>query len=229
MNNRSKVLVIDDEIKLVKLIQNILTDKYDVITAENGEDGVAIAQSEKPDLILVDQIMPKMDGIATTQFIRNCISTKNTPVIMLTALKETQERTKAFLAGVDDFISKPFHPEELLARISSKLTRFKILNEAIKANEYNYLNLRINLDERTAYISDKAIHLTPLEFELLRCLVANLGRVQSRQQLLAEIWKDAETNERALDAHITSLRKKTKRFAGLIDTVYGRGYIIREK
>lgn len=230
MSIRNKILAIDDEIKILKILQNILSEDYDVIVANNGEEGVALAQAERPDLILVDRIMPIMNGIATTQFVRNCMITKNIPIIMVTALNDSSDRATAFKAGVDDFVSKPFHPDELLARISSKLTRFKNLKEPVAlSREFSLLNLRLSLDEATAYLSDRPVHLTPLEFNILRSLISAQGKVQSRQQLLTEIWGDSETNLRALDVHITSLRKKIRRFTGSIETVYGRGYVIRER
>lgn len=227
MEPRFKILVIDDEQKILNLIRDITSDKYNVITANNGEDGLEKAQVEIPDLILIDKIMPKMDGVITTQFIRKCSSTKNIPIIMLTALKESEDRLIAFKSGVDDFISKPFHPDELLSRIESKINRFKNLQGTDKSSEIISNNLRMNLNDQTVYIGKNLIHLTSVEFHILHCLLVGKGKIQTRNHLLTAVWEKKTNDTRLLDSHLASLRRKLKKFDQEIITVYGKGYVIR--
>lgn len=231
MITRSKVLAIDDEEKILSLIQDILSDTYEVVVASTGQKGIELALTEKPNLVLVDNIMPNMSGIEATQFIRKCAATKDIPIIMLTALKESPDRTRAFRAGVDDFISKPFHPDELMARIESKIHRFRSrpLGKSKTRGQVKYLNLRINFDANTVYVNDKIVRLTALELKILAGLLAGRGKVQSREKLCESVWEEGKTNPRALDAHFTSLRKKLRHFSGTIATVYGQGYVIREE
>lgn len=226
MNRRAKILVIDDEKKIIKLIKSVLADTYDVLTADNGESGIEIAKLNKVDLILIDKVMPKMDGIKATKFFRTFDLTQSIPIIMLTALKDSDDRLLAFNAGVDDFISKPFHPAELLARIEGKISRFQSLRISTNSKEIVWRNLRLKLADQRAYIDDAVVHLTPLEFGILKELLLHKGELRTREQLIKEIWDETSNDTRSLDSHIASIRRKTKRFADTISTVYGRGYIL---
>lgn len=224
MSTRSKILVIDDETKILKIIDDVLSDAYDVLTATNGEDGLAIAQSEVPDLIVVDKIMPKMDGVLVAQFLRKGASTKHIPIIMLTALKEPPDRTAAFNAGIDDFISKPFHPDELVARIESKIGRFKSLQKPERVQELRWQNLRLLPEEGRVFLDNSLVRLTPIEFAILHDLISNVGKVRSREKIVAKVWGKAGYDVRLLDSHVASLRRKMKHLSGGIETIYGRGY-----
>jgi DNA-binding response OmpR family regulator len=228
MNSRRKVLIVEDEEKILNLIQDVLIEKYDVVTAQNGEDAIVMAQDEQPDVILLDKIIPKMDGILTSQYLRRGSKTKHIPIIMLTALKEPEDRTAAFAAGIDDFISKPFHPDELIARVEAKIVRFQSLQNKSVIQEIVVGNLRFNMNDRSVFINDKMIHLTSLEFQILQRLLQNRGEVQSRAALISSIWGDSAKDDRVLDSHFASLRRKLKNFSEKIVTVYGEGYVIRD-
>lgn len=229
MNSRRKILIVEDEEKILNLIQDVLVENYNVVTAQNGEDAIALAQSEQPDVILLDKIIPKIDGILTSRYLRKGAKTKHIPIIMLTALKEPQDRTEAFSAGIDDFISKPFHPDELIARVEAKIVRFQSLQNRVGSQEITVGNLRLNINDRSIFINDKLVHLTSIEFQIFQRLLQNQGEVQSRKALIRSVWGDDVKDDRVLDSHFASLRRKLKNFSEKIVTVYGEGYVIREK
>jgi DNA-binding response OmpR family regulator len=225
---RQKILVVEDEIKIQDLIRDLLVDEYDVLVAGSGQAGVDAARSETPDLILMDALMPEMDGLLACRFIRKCAGTKDIPIIMLTALKEPDERIKAFSSGADDFISKPFHPDELITRIESKLQRFASLKGAQKSLEIQSGNLRMDVAGRTLTVAGDARRLTVIEFDILKCLLEAAGAPRSRKQLLATVWGDESVPIRILDSHILAIRRKLDGYDRAIETVYGHGYVIRE-
>lgn len=219
--------MIDDEEKILRLVSDILSDQYDVITSTNGEEGIDKAQAEKPDLILVDMVMPKLNGVETTKFLRRCLATSQTPIIMLTALKEPEDRTEGFEAGVDDFISKPFHPTELKSRIKNKINRFKTISSG-KRESLELGNLKLDAGKQSVHIDGKAIHIPKIEFAILRELLLHAEEILSREYLLKRIWGDKDVDDRILDQHVTILRKKLTAFDHKIRAVYGRGYTVRK-
>jgi two-component system phosphate regulon response regulator PhoB len=227
---KPKILIVDDEPAILRIIQDLLENEFNVISAKSGEEAVHEAIDKRPDLILLDNLMPGMSGVDAARFIRKGSTTKHIPIVMLTALKEPLDRVDAFKAGVDDFISKPFHPDDLLARIASKLERFKqVFHSPEVSHDHTLGNLRINLKQQLVEIDGKRIPLTHLELNVLGVLLEHVDEIVDRKSLIKALWSSPDQDERILDVHIATLRKKIKKFNRKIETVYRKGYIIRSR
>lgn len=212
------ILVVDDE----KLIRSVIKDylineKFVVFEAENGIEALRVFKEEKINLVILDVMMPKMDGIETLKEIR-CMS--EVPVIMLTAIKEETEKIYSFDLGVDDYVTKPFSPKELVMRVKAVLKRCGLLKEI-----YKYKDLIIDYQGRKVTINNEVITLTPKEYELLVYFIENKGIAISRERLLNTIWGyDFYGDDRTVDTHIKMLRKSLKEYGNLITTVRKVGY-----
>lgn len=225
--SNEKILVVDDEDHIVELITYNLTNSgYKVITANNGIDAVRIAREEKPNLMLLDLMIPGLDGFDVCKSIRNDNATKDISVIMLTAKGEELDKILGLELGADDYITKPFSIRELLARIKAVLRRIKSLEGSEEVYKSN--GILINFDRREVLIGDKKIDLTLKEFELLEILVKNRGKILTRETLLDKIWGYEYVGEtRTVDVHIRYLRKKVEeddKNPKLIETIRGVGY-----
>ncbi len=213
-----KILVVDDE----KLIRNVIreylaNEKYEVLEAENGFDALRVLETNKVDLIILDIMMPRMDGFETLKEIRK---TKDTPVIMLSAMKEEEDKLSSFNLGVDDYITKPFSPKELVARVKVHLKRTNG-----KENAYTYKDLKVNYLGRKVTIESKEVNLTPKEYELLTYFIKNKNVALSREQLLNSVWDyDYYGDDRTVDTHVKMLRKSLGKYRDLIRTVREVGY-----
>ncbi|MBS1957875.1 MAG: response regulator transcription factor [Bdellovibrionales bacterium] len=227
-SNLPKLLVIDDEPQIRVLLKEFLTDHFQVTLGSTGREAVELAKKIRPDLILMDIMMPKLDGVAACDQLRQMPETKHIPVLMLTAANTSFERIRAFNSGADDFISKPFEIEELLTRLRSKLKRARELG---KVSEMVLIlgNLTLNVQSREVNVDGRAIDLSPSEFGILQLLMARAGTVVSRKDIMDVVWGDQNKNDRLIDAHVTSLRKKVSAFDGNFQTVYGAGYRISKK
>jgi two-component system, OmpR family, alkaline phosphatase synthesis response regulator PhoP len=222
-----KILVVDDEDHIVELISyNLINSGYNVITANNGLDAVRLAKEENPNLILLDLMIPGLDGFDVCKAIRSDINTKEISIIMLTAKGEELDKILGLELGADDYITKPFSIRELLARIKAILRRTKASGgseEVFKAND-----ICINFDRREVSILDRKIDLTLKEFELLEILVKNRGKILTRETLLDKIWGYEYVGEtRTVDVHIRYLRKKIEaddKNPKFIETIRGVGY-----
>ena len=218
-----RILVVDDELKIARLVRDYLTEAgFDVVLANTGPGAVAAARSERPDLVVLDLGLPGMDGHDVTRSIR---ARSAIPIIMLTARSEETDRIVGLELGADDYVVKPFSPRELVARVKAVLRRAggEVATETIRARD-----LVIAIPHRSVERDGERIELTSSEFELLRTLAANPGRVFTRGQLL-DIMRGVsfESYERAVDAHIKNLRKKLEpdpRRPVYVLTVYGVGY-----
>lgn len=224
---KPKLLIADDDGEVRERIRTGLQAKFDVIEAENGRQAVEIAQRALPDMILMDIGMPEMDGIAATESIRGISATCHIPILMLTASDTRDLRIRAFDYGADHFIAKPFDFEELTARLSSVHRRSRQISSPT-GKEVAFLNLTLNLDAREVRIEGARVELSPVEFDLLKLLILNRETLVTRQQIIQDVWKSKEAPDRVMDAHIVSIRKKITAFRGIIKTVYGSGYILRE-
>lgn len=215
-----KILVVDDEILIRNVINEYLKKEgYEYIEAENGEQAINIIKKEEIDLIIMDIMMPRLDGFSAAKEIKKI---KNIPIIMLSARKEEYDKLLGFDIGIDDYVTKPFSPKELMARIKAILNRIQIPE---KENKYVYKNLEINYVGRTVKINNKEISLTPKEYELLCYLVKNDGIALSREQLLNSIWNyDFYGDDRTIDTHIKMLRNNLGEYRDLIKTVRTIGY-----
>lgn len=220
---KRKILVVDDEPSIREFLAQILSADYQIILAKSGTEAVEKAQSQKPSLILLDILMPGMTGVEVCKHLRNDSNTKLIPIIMLTALNEPEQRTQAFLAGADDYISKPFKPDELLARIKSKVRRLDEAPSSLSAL-LKFGDLELDLQEAKVEIAGNPLDIGHIELKILKCLLSHRGQLVERNILNQYVWGDEAPSYRALDPHITTLRKKLRASRGELKTVYGRGY-----
>lgn len=222
-----KILVVDDEEHIAELISyNLASNGYKVIIANNGNDAVKLAVEEKPNLILLDLMIPGKDGYDVCKEIRSNNKIRNTPIIMLTAKSEELDKILGLELGADDYITKPFSVRELLARVKAVLRRFSILEP--ERNVLVFGNLIADFDKREIIVNNKKLDLTLKEFELLEILIRNRGKILTRDTLLDKIWGYEYIGEtRTVDVHIRYLRKKIElddKNPKLIETIRGVGY-----
>jgi two-component system response regulator ResD len=212
------ILIVDDEVLIRNVIKEyLLNEGYKVLEAKDGFDALRVISDNKVDLIVLDIMMPKMDGFTCLSEIRK---TKNIPVIMLSARKEEIDKLNSFDLGVDDYVTKPFSPKELVARVKAHLKRTTSNNE-----NYTYKNLIVDYKGRKVTINDKEVNLTPKEYELLTYFIKNKGIALSREQLLNNVWDyDYYGDDRTVDTHIKMLRKSLGDYRNLIKTIREVGY-----
>lgn len=217
------VLIVDDEKGIRDVIKEYcLFENYSVLEAENGMQAIELVNNNDIDIIILDIMMPKMDGYTTLKEIRK---TSKVPVLMLSARSEEYNKLLSFELGVDDYVTKPFSPKELIARIKAVTNRNKV-----NVDEYIYKTLKINYLGHSVFIDDKEIKLTPKEYELLCYFVQNKGIALSRESLLSKIWGyDFFGEDRTIDTHIKMLRNNLGEYRNLITTVRGMGYKYEEK
>lgn len=219
--NDITILVVDDESRMRKLIKDFLVKKqFVILEAENGEDALKVfdENKEKIDLILLDVMMPKLDGWSVLRSIRQ---SSNIPVIMLTARAEEQDELFGFELGVDEYISKPFSPKILVARVEALLKRTKIDKSEIK----DYDGIVINEKGRTITVDGKLIELSLREYELLKYLLDNENIALSRDKILNNVWNyDYYGDSRTIDSHIKKIRHKLGKKGKYIQTMRGLGY-----
>jgi two-component system alkaline phosphatase synthesis response regulator PhoP len=229
MMARGRILVIDDEKDLIELVRyNLEKEGYSVQSAQDGESGLAAAKREMPDLILIDLMLPGIDGLDVCRSLRTVDKTAHIPVIMLTAKSAESDRILGLELGADDYVTKPFSPRELLARIKAVLRRTstpKAAAEIIRRGD-----LMIDTARRSVLCGGQPILLTATEFRLLQFFAAHSGHVFSRSQLIdGAMGRDVSVEDRTIDVHITSLRKKLGNCGEWIETVRGFGYRFRDE
>lgn len=226
----SKILVIDDDISILELIKiNLELMGHDVITAADGIKGIALAQQELPDLIILDVMMPELDGYTVAQRIRHNKATKDIPVLMLTALGMLKDKVHGFDSGVDDYLVKPFELDELKVRVRALLRRTGALPESLTTPEILTVGDIILMPENLlAKINGKDIKLTPIEYEILNCLVQKHGQAVSAKSLLKDVWGYSSDDDiETIRVHIRHLRTKMEKASPdkkYIETIYGGGY-----
>ena len=218
----AKILVIDDEPSIVNLVSGYLKPEgYEVYTASDGPSGLKAAQAYKPDLIVLDVMLPGMDGLELLSRLRR---ESEVYVILLTARTEETDRIVGLSVGADDYVTKPFSPRELTARIKAALRRLKASPGGGEATVLVFRHLRIDIGARRVTMNDRPVELTAIEFDLLRALAENRGRVLTREQLLEKVWGGAYFGEmRVVDVHLGHVRQKLGG-VDLIATVRGVGY-----
>ncbi len=224
-----KILVVDDEQSIVELIRfNLEKEDWQVVTANDGDEAIQIFRREKPDLVVLDIMMPLKDGWAVCRELREVSAV---PIIMLTAKEEEADKVKGLEIGADDYVTKPFSPKELVARVRAALRR---ASHAGPASEHvvTLEGLRIDIDRHMVTLDDEPMVLTPKEFDLLLLLVRNKGKVLSRDMLLETVWGyDYGGETRTVDVHIRRLRQKMDEDPAqprYIHTVHGVGYKVEE-
>jgi two-component system alkaline phosphatase synthesis response regulator PhoP len=219
-----KILVVDDEPKIVQLTRDYLERAgFAVLTANDGKSAISTARSERPDLIVLDLGLPVMDGLDVTRTLRRDSAV---PIIMLTARGEETDKLVGLEIGADDYITKPFSPKEVVARVRAVLRRFE--NASAGAETIRVADLTLDIPRLRAAVAERIVELTPTEFHLLATLAREPGRVFTRAQLLDAVRGVAiESYERAIDAHVKNIRRKIEpnaREPKYILSVYGVGY-----
>jgi len=219
----TKILVIDDEPAILTLISAYLKPEgYEVFTASDGLAGLKAARAFKPDLVLLDIMLPGMDGLEILARLRR---ESNVYVILLTARTEETDKIVGLSVGADDYATKPFSPRELVARIKAALRRINAAPTAEAGEILSFRRVRLDVAARTVSVDDQPVELTAIEFDLLHALAQNRGRVLTREQLLEKVWGGEYFGEmRVVDVHLGHVRQKLGGGDDLIATVRGVGY-----
>jgi two-component system alkaline phosphatase synthesis response regulator PhoP len=227
-----KILIVEDEANIRQLVKyNLEKDGYLVLEAADGLQGLKLAKAEKPELLLLDLMLPQMDGLEVCRNLKGNPATSALPIIMLTAKSEEIDKVIGLELGADDYMTKPFSPRELLARVKAVLRRSQ--KEASLPGELAIGRLRFNFSRYEVFMGSHKLELTPKEYELLKMLATNLGKVFSREQLLEKVWGyEYFGDTRTVDVHIRHLRAKMEtdpETAERIETVRGFGYRLRDE
>ncbi|MDF2095700.1 phosphate regulon transcriptional regulator PhoB [Aquibaculum arenosum] len=221
------ILLVEDEAALITLLRyNLEKEGYRLVEAHDGEEALVVAKEEQPDLILLDWMLPLLSGLQVCRQLRRGPETRDTPIILLTARGEETDKVRGLESGADDYITKPFSPAELLARIRAVLRRSA---PATTAETLSFEDITMDLTAHRVSRGNKSLHLGPTEYRLLRHLLQQPGRVYSREQLLDAVWgRDVYVELRTVDVHIRRLRKALNDggLPDLIRTVRSAGYAL---
>ncbi len=226
----SKILVVDDDEAINELVKiNLELFGYEVITAKDGVQGFTLAKQELPDLIVLDVMMPDVDGYTVAKRVRENPTTKNIPILMLTALNMLEDKVKGFDIGVDDYLVKPFEMEELKVRVRALLKRTNSIPESLATKEILTIgDITLLPETYSVKIQDKIAKLTPIEYDILNLLVQNHDYMVPSSKLLQDIWGySADDDVETIRVHIRHLRTKIKKISNdkeYIETIYGGGY-----
>jgi len=218
---QKRILIVDDEHENRLALTEIFKADFEVHTANDGVEALDKVADLRPDLILLDIVMPRMDGLQTCLKLRQNDDTRGTPIIFLTSKNEPETETFGLELGADDFVTKPFNKEVLKARVNKRLggAQRDPLGEHTELDGY-----RVYWERHEVGYGDERIPLTTKEMSLLRLFVENRGRLLSRNMILEHIWSDTYITDRTIDSHVKELRKKIPPLANLLKTVYGSGY-----
>ena len=226
METKKKILVVEDDKSLLPMITyNIEKNGFQVSSATNGEDALLLMKEEIPSLAIFDWMIPAPSGLELCKIVRRKPETSNLPIIMLTAKEEEEDRIKGLDCGADDYITKPFSPAELIARIKALLRRSSSSQDQVLEFE----DIKILTNQHKVYRGEARVHLGPTEYKLLKHFIENPGRVYSREQLLDSVWgHEIYVESRTVDTHIRRLRKaiNLKGTKNFIRTVRAAGYSI---
>jgi len=232
MNEQIKILLVDDEKDIVEFIKyNLELENYQVITAYDGEEALEM-MPQYPDLVILDILMPKLNGYEVCKKIRANVSYQNIPIVFLTAKSSEIDEVLGLEFGASDFIRKPISPQKLVARVKSNLRKFEVNGPPDSGNAKEILNthgLTIDIEKHIIKVNGTEKIFPRKEFELLSFLVKNSGKVFNRETLLRNIWgTDVYVDDRTVDVHIRKIREKLGSLAELIETIKGVGYKFRE-
>jgi two-component system, OmpR family, phosphate regulon response regulator PhoB len=221
----TSVLLVDDERDLLSAVDfNLRAAGLETLLATTGEQALSVIRRRIPDLVLLDLMLPDMSGTEVCRRIKSDPRTRHVPVVMLTAKGEEVDRVVGFELGADDYVTKPFSVRELVLRVKAVLRRSGPGKTSERPPE-RVGPIRVDVDSHRAFADDVEIQLTPLEFKLLTTLMSRLGRVQSREQLLEDVWEmSSEVETRTVDTHVKRLREKLGSGRDLLETVRGIGY-----
>ena len=226
----AEILIIDDDTAINELIKiNLELQGYEVTQAFNGIEGFAKAKQEEPALIILDVMMPEVDGFTVAQRIRQCPEIAETPILMLTALSQLSDKVNGFNIGVDDYLTKPFEIDELIVRVRALLKRTKQIPKSTAVRELlTYKEITLIPETYSVKINDKVQKLTPIEYDIFNLLFQNHGNMVSGAKLLKEIWGyEPDDNVETIRVHIRHLRSKIDKISDgkqYIETIYGGGY-----
>lgn len=222
--NKKRILIVDDEPDTVELIEfNLKTAGYDTVTAADGAEALRKARSTNPDLVILDLMLPEIDGLQVCKLLQNDPATKRIPILMLTAKAADVDRILGLELGARDYVTKPFSPRELLLRVRNIVTPDD--PDEDNPQTYTFGELHIDLPRHRVTVQRRPVELTATEFRLLTLLAERRGRVQSREQLLQDVWHyDSIIDTRTVDTHMRRLREKLGKAARFLDTVRGVGY-----
>lgn len=224
--NSKRILVIDDDPGILDFVEELLSFRFHVLKALDASTGLQIAESERPDLIILDLGLRNQSGHDICRVLRARPETKHIPILIYTGADDIENLTQAFEQGADDYVVKNAKPRELVARVIAKIRRLE--EQGDEPDVLNCGNLVLDSARLEATVEDRTLPLSVLEFNLLRFFVLNKDRVMSRKQILDGVWKDAVVSNRTIDTHMVYLRKKLSGFSHTLATVYGAGYILRE-
>jgi len=226
MGNR-KILIVEDDSDIVEMITyNLRADGYEVLSAFTGKDGITLARRERPDLIILDIMLPVTDGFEVCRVLKSTEATARVPIIILSAKSQETDKIVGLELGADDYVTKPFSPRELIARIKAVLRRNQ---ERLPCGEITRGQMVIDGTKHKVLVRKQEIELTATEFKLLECLAQRPGVVLSRSQLLEAVGGDESmVYDRTVDAHIKSLRRKLGKAKDYIETVRSVGYRFRD-
>ncbi|MCA9504049.1 MAG: response regulator transcription factor [Spirochaetaceae bacterium] len=223
-----RILVVDDEPDILELTRFALTrEGYQVETASTGDEGLARMRRARPDLVVLDLMLPDVSGTEICRTMRGSSDLSGVPIIMLTARSDEVDRIVGFELGADDYVTKPFSPRELCLRVKAILRRG--VGGEVGPEHLDHHGVTLDIDRHRCVVDDEEIKLTAKEFGLLASLMRRPGRVQTRERLLEEVWgTDINVTHRTVDTHMKRLREKLGSAGDLIDTVRGVGYRFRE-
>jgi len=224
---RERILLIEDEPDIAEVLQyNLQKEGFEVEAARRGDTGLEAVRRDAPDLVLLDLMLPGLDGLEVTRILKRDAATSRLPIVMLTARGEELDRIVGLELGADDYISKPFSPREVVLRVKAVLRRLQQDEAASEKLEVG--GVQIDIAGHQLRVRGKEVPLTATEFRLLRLLMERAGRVQTRGQLLSDVWGYAEDiDSRTVDTHIRRVRRKLGPEADRIETVIGVGYRLR--
>ncbi len=232
----AKILVVDDEAYIVELVKfNLEKEGYQVIVAHDGLEALAVVKEELPDLIILDIMIPRMDGLEVCRLLKQDQAYKTIPIIMLTAKGEEFDTILGLEMGADDYIKKPFSPREMLARVNARLRALRILRaeKSVGQKIWVFKELIVVPEKYEVFLGEKKLELTPKEFELLTLMLSHPGKVFTREALLEKVWGyEFSGDTRTVDVHIRHLRQKLSddfSYPDYIETVRGVGYRFAEE
>jgi two-component system, OmpR family, phosphate regulon response regulator PhoB len=221
-----KILIVEDETDVVDLLAlNLRKAGFKISSAADGASGLEKTRVDKPDFVILDLMLPKMPGLEVCKILKSDPITRAIPILMLTAKAEEIDRIVGLEFGADDYVVKPFSPREVVLRIQAILRRGEAVDESFKAGP-----ISVDPARHQVHVSGRSVHLTSLEFKLLRALMHRRGRVLERDRLLNEVWGyESVIDTRTVDTHVRRLREKLGKAGDMIETVRGFGYRLREQ
>ncbi|HNS50277.1 MAG TPA: response regulator transcription factor [Anaerolineae bacterium] len=223
----NRILIVDDDREIARLVRAYLEQSgYQVLVAYDGETALRMIRHDRPDLVVLDLMLPDRDGKDVTRVVRGDAAIAALPIIMLTARVEDYDKIVGLELGADDYVTKPFNPHELVARVRAVLRRAQA--EPVRPHVFQAGELTVDVDAHEVHVLDQAVHLTPTEFSLLQVLVENAGRALTRLELVEKgLGYSYEGLDRTVDSHIKNLRRKLAEAGAspdLVETVFGVGY-----